>query len=38
MMNASDLKIILSGRVPIHIATIENYNLIPLRNGTNISD
>jgi len=29
---------ILIGRVAIHIATIENSTLVPLKDGINISD
>lgn len=32
------LKMILLGRVAIHVATIENSTLVPLRDGINISD
>lgn len=32
------LKTIFISRVPLHIATIENFTLIPLQNGKNISD
>lgn len=32
------LKTIILSRVPIHIATIENFTLVPLQNGKNISD
>ena len=32
------LKMILMGRVAMHLATIENSTLIPLRDGENISD
>ncbi len=37
-MDLSRLKIILLTRVPLHVATIENFSLIPLKNGENISD
>lgn len=29
---------ILAGRLSIHVATIENFTLLPLQNGINISD
>ena len=32
------LQMILLGRVSIHLATIENSTLVPLRDGVNISD
>ena len=32
------LKAIIISRVPLHIATIENFTLVPLQNGKNISD
>ena len=32
------LCMILAGRLAIHIATIENFTLLPLQNGLNISD
>ena len=32
------LKAIIMSRVPLHIATIENFTLVPLQNGQNISD
>ena len=37
-MTTKDLKMILLGRIAIHIATIENFTLVPLQNGANISD
>jgi hypothetical protein len=37
-MSTKDLKMILLGRIAIHIATIENFTLVPLQNGANISD
>lgn len=37
-MATKDLKMILLGRVPIHIATVENFTLVPLRNGVNFSN
>ncbi len=37
-IDTKDFKMILLGRVAIHIATIENFNLIPLSDGKNISN
>ena len=37
-IDSEHLKMILLGRVAIHLATIENSQLIPLRDGLNISD
>ncbi len=37
-IDSAKLKMILLGRVAIHLATIENSHLIPLSNGKNISD
>ncbi len=37
-MNTHQFIMIAMSRVSIHVATIENSTLIPLRNGKNISD
>ncbi|CDW83834.1 UNKNOWN [Stylonychia lemnae] len=37
-IDKSDLKFILLSRIPLHLATIENSSLVPLRDGQNISD
>ena len=37
-MSAERIKMLLFSRVPLHIATIENFNLNPLQDGKNISD
>jgi len=37
-IEAQRFKMILLTRVPIHVATIESFTLIPLQNGKNISD
>ena len=37
-IDSEHLKMILLGRVAIHLATIENSTLIPLSDGQNISD
>ena len=37
-MQKRNLSMILAGRLAIHIATIENFTLLPLYNGKNLSD
>jgi len=37
-IDSAKLKMILLGRVAIHIATVKNSTLIPLRDGKNFSD
>lgn len=32
------LLMILAGRLSIHVATIENFTLLPLQNGVNMND
>jgi hypothetical protein len=32
------LESIILSRVPLHVATIENFTLVPLKDGVNISD
>ena len=38
LINSRNLEMILLGRVPLHLATIENSTLVPLQDGHNISD
>ncbi len=38
MINKENLKFLLISRVPLHISTIENSTLVPLKDGKNISD
>jgi len=37
-IDAYIMRMIIMSRVPLHVATIENFNLTPLRNGKNVTD